>query len=74
MPPSGRCPGSRPSTRGGSATSPAGAAGARGPVAGTPGKKKAAVAKKKAAKAADEPHGAEVTEARGTAETGTAAA
>ena len=37
-------------------------------------KKKAAVAKKKAAKAADEPHGAEVTEARGTAETGTAAA
>ena len=37
------------------------------------GKKKAAVAKKKAAMAADEPHGAEVTEARGTAETGTAA-
>ena len=30
--------------------------------------------KKKAAKAADEPHGAEVTEARGTAETATAAA
>ena len=32
------------------------------------------MAKKKAAKAADEPHGAEVTEARGTAETATAAA
>ena len=30
--------------------------------------------KKKAVMAADEPHGAEVTEARGTAETGTAAA
>ena len=38
------------------------------------GKKKAAVAKKKVAMAADEPHGAEVTEARGTAETATAAA
>ena len=40
VPPSGRCPGSRPSTRGGSATSPAGAAGARGPVAGTPGRRR----------------------------------
>ena len=74
VPPSGRCPGSRPSTRGGSATSPPGAAGARGPVAGTPGRRRRSVAKKKAAKAADEPHGAEVTEARGTAETATAAA
>ncbi len=53
---------------------PGGRGGRKGAGRRNAGKKKAAVAKKKAAKAADEPHGAEVTEARGTAETGTAAA
>ena len=53
---------------------PAGRGGRKGAGRRNAGKKKAAVAKKKAAKAADEPHGAEVTEARGTAETATAAA
>ena len=53
---------------------PGGRGGRKGAGRRKAGKKKAAVAKKKAAKAADEPHGAEVTEARGTAETGTAAA
>ena len=38
------------------------------------GNKRVAVAKKQAAKAADEPHGVEVTVARETAETATAAA
>ena len=52
---------------------PGGRGGRKGAGRRNAGKKKAAVAKKKAAMAADEPHGAEVTEARGTAETGTAA-
>ena len=53
---------------------PGGRGGRKGAGRKNTGKKKAAVAKKKAAMAADEPHGAEVTEARGTAETATAAA
>ena len=62
-------PGSRPSTRGGSATSPAGAAGARGrsqerrEEEGGRGEEEGGNGRRRA-------HGAEVTEARGTAETG----
>ena len=66
-------PGSRPSTRGGSATSPAGAAGARGPVAGTPGRRRRPWRRRRRQRPPT-PHGAELSEARGTAETGTAVA